>query len=111
MTEAKELLTALSTWATPILVALVAFFLKQWFGRIEAAIKELSSQISKLKTQQAVANERDANVQGKVESLASSIKETDKSVGRLSSSVEKVWLVLQNSELVKSRMSDFGGNR
>lgn len=106
-----EIMKVLAQWATPTLLALCVFFIKRWLDRVERAIKELSREVNSLKTKQAVSSEREANIRGNLESLASSIKGTDKTVGKLSSSVEKVWLVLQNSEIVKSRMSDFGGNR
>lgn len=89
-----------------MLGGLAVFFVKRWLDKVDGSLRSLANEISDLKTKQAISQERESNVRGQIESLASSIKETDKSVGKLASSVSKAWLVLQNSNLTATRLSD-----
>jgi septal ring factor EnvC (AmiA/AmiB activator) len=100
----NQLLTNLG--GTAMLGGLAVFFVKRWLDKVDGSLRSLANEISDLKTKQAISQERESNVRGQIESLASSIKETDKSVGKLASSVSKAWLVLQNSNLTATRLSD-----
>jgi chromosome segregation ATPase len=100
----SQILTNLG--GTAMLGGLAVFFIKRWLDKVDQSLRSLAAEISDLKTKQAIFQERESNLRGQLEGLASSVKETDKSVGKLASSISKAWLVLQNSNLTQSRLSD-----
>lgn len=71
-------------------------------NEVKDLVTDLKEVISDLKTANAVNQEKMSNLQGMIQQLTICIKETDKSIGAVTKTADKAWLVLQaNNDILK----------
>lgn len=80
--------------------------MEERLDRMEASISKLADAVSDMKTTVAVSSERQGNLTGRIDQLHHSIDTTHKDVGRITGSIERLWLILKSKDLVPKRFSD-----
>lgn len=78
-----------------VIIAFGLWMIKSWMTRVDTHIKEMNENIQSLKVSDAIAKENKATQNGNIDQLQTAIAKTNQDIGKLSSSIEKLWYVLQ----------------
>ncbi len=89
-----------------LLLGVSMYFIKGWMKDLKDAVKALTASVHKIEIENAVAKEKEASSRGAIDVLRCSIDDNNKNVGKLHSSIEKVWSALVDSNIVEKRISD-----
>jgi hypothetical protein len=80
--------------------------IRRWIVKVDQLLEAIQKDLAELKLRGAVADERQSNLVGGIDMLRESVSSTDKAVGSLTSTVGKLWAVLEAKKLVDTRYSD-----
>jgi len=82
-----------------LLMGVIGFFTVRWMNRVDTSLQKWTER----EAHEAAFH---AKIEGQIESLHKCIAQSNKDVGSLASSVQKVWDILIASNVAKARPSD-----
>lgn len=86
----------------PILGTFVgaAWWFKRWIARVDKQLEDLSVEVHKLSISDAVSKENKAHLVGSIDQLQKAVSGTNKDLGRVTASIDKLWQVLESTPQV-----------
>lgn len=84
----------------------IGFWIKLWISGVNSKIVTIEKDIKEILKLGGSLSEHKLHVEGSIDTMARSIKETDKDVGKLTANMETFWKFFEKNGARPSRASD-----